>query len=437
MRAYDVIRKKRDGGELSAGEIEWLVQEYTAGSLPDYQMAAFLMAVFFRGMDATETTALTLAMAHSGEMADLSPLPGITVDKHSTGGVADTTTLVLAPLVAACGVTVAKMSGRGLGHTGGTVDKLESIPGFRTSLSREEFLATVRACGLAVVGQSGELCPADKKIYALRDVTATVDCVPLIASSIMSKKLAGGSQAIVLDVKCGRGAFMKEVGQARELAKTMVDIGQRAGRATVAVLSDMNQPLGQAIGNALEVKEAVATLAGRGPRRLTELCLTLGAEMVVLAGKAPDATAGRKLAEEALRSGRALTRFTQWVAAQGGDPSVARDASLLPAAPVRLPVRSKASGYLSAIDTERLGVIAMELGAGRRRKEDRIDLGVGLEMRVELGQRLEPGQEVAVVHARRLSEAEEAAEAVWEACSVSEGAPPEVPPLVYEVIRTA
>ncbi|HHW14075.1 MAG TPA: pyrimidine-nucleoside phosphorylase, partial [Firmicutes bacterium] len=417
MRAYDVIRKKRDGGELSAGEIEWLVREYTAGSLPDYQMAAFLMAVFFRGLNAAETTALTLAMAHSGEMADLSSLPGVTVDKHSTGGVADTTTLVLAPLVAACGVTVAKMSGRGLGHTGGTIDKLESIPGFRTALSREEFLATVRDCGVAVVGQSNELCPADKKIYALRDVTATVDCVPLIASSIMSKKLAGGSQAIVLDVKCGRGAFMKELERARELAKAMVSIGRRAGRETVAVISDMNQPLGQAIGNALEVKEAVATLAGRGPRRLTELCLTLGAEMVVLAGKAHEATAGRKLVEEALSSGRGLARFARWVAAQGGDPAVAQDLSLLPLAPVRLPVKSRSSGYLAGVDAERLGVVAMELGAGRRRKEDRIDLGVGLEMRVELGQRLEVGQEVALIHAATETQAEEAAEAVLAACT--------------------
>lgn len=422
---------------MTASELEYLVREYTAGTLPDYQMAAFLMAVFFRGLTAAETAVLTQAMASSGEVADLSSLPGVTVDKHSTGGVADTTTLVLAPLVAACGVTVAKMSGRGLGHTGGTVDKLESIPGFRTALSREEFLDVVRRAGMAVVGQSGELCPADKKIYALRDVTATVDCIPLIASSIMSKKLAGGSQAIVLDVKCGQGAFMKTLDKARELARAMVAIGERAGRKTVAVISDMNQPLGHAIGNALEVREALATLAGRGPRRLTELCLILGGEMVALAGKAPNSEAGRALVEEALRSGRGLAQFERWVAAQGGDPAVAREPDrLLPHAPVRLSVRSRTAGYVAAVDAERLGLAARDLGAGRRQKEDAVDLSVGIVVRVEVGERVEEGQEVATIHAADPRQAAETAEAVLAAYSLAE-VPPEVPPLVYEVVRTA
>ncbi|MDI6871606.1 MAG: pyrimidine-nucleoside phosphorylase [Bacillota bacterium] len=436
MRVYDLIRKKRDGGELSAAELEFLVKEYTAGTLPDYQMAAFLMAVFFRGLNAAETTALTLAMAHSGEMADLSSLPGITVDKHSTGGVADTTTLVLAPLVAACGVTVAKMSGRGLGHTGGTVDKLESIPGFRTALSRQEFFDVVKTAGMAVVGQSGELCPADKKMYALRDVTATVDCLPLIAASIMSKKLAGGSQAIVLDVKCGRGAFLKDLAQARELARAMVAIGERAGRKTVAVISDMSQPLGMAIGNALEVREAVTTLAGKGPQRLTDLCLTLGGEMVALAGRASDPGQGRALVAEALASGRGLEQFERWVAAQGGDPAVAREPERLPQAPVRLPVRSQAEGYVIAVEAERLGLVAMELGAGRQRKDDPVDLRVGLEVRLELGSRVEVGQEIALIHAASEQQAREAAASVLAAYSLGPK-PAERPPLVYEVVRAA
>jgi pyrimidine-nucleoside phosphorylase len=436
MRAYDLIRRKRDGEELTAGELESLVKEYTAGDLPDYQMAAFLMAVFFRGLTPAETTALTMAMAHSGEVNDLSGLPGATVDKHSTGGVADTTTLVVAPLVAACGVTVAKMSGRGLGHTGGTVDKLESIPGFRTSLTRQEFFATVRGCGMAVVGQSGELCPADKKIYALRDVTATVDCIPLIASSIMSKKLAGGSQGIVLDVKCGRGAFMKDLDRARELARAMVQIGRRAGRETVAVISDMNQPLGMAIGNALEVEEAVLTLKGRGPARLTELCLVLGGEMVALAGQASDPDAGRTLVEEALKAGTGLAQFERWLAAQGGDPAVVRDPGRLPQAAMRLPVRSARAGYVAAVDAERLGLVAMNLGAGRRTKEDVIDLSVGLEVRVELGSRVEEGQELALIHGPDAARTEAAAKEVVLAYELSQG-PATAPPLVYEVVRSA
>lgn len=433
---YDLIRRKRDGGELTGAELEYLVREYTSGEIPDYQMAAWLMAVFFRGLTEAETAALTMAMVRSGEVNDLSGLPGAKVDKHSTGGVADTTTLVLAPLVAACGVTVAKMSGRGLGHTGGTIDKLEAIPGFRTTLGREEFVATVRTCGVAVAGQSGEVCPADKKLYALRDVTATVDCIPLIASSIMSKKLAGGSEAIVLDVKCGRGAFMKDRERAVELARAMVEIGRRAGRETVAVISDMNQPLGRAVGNALEVEEAVLALSGKGPKRLTELCLVLGAEMLRLGRVVRDAEEGRRLLEATLASGDALRRFEQWVAAQGGDAGVARDPSRLPRAQVTRPVQSEEEGFVTAVDTERLGAIAMELGAGRRRKEDRIDPTVGLQLKVELGSRVAPGDELAVVHAASAEAAAWAERELREAYSVGPAAP-EVPPLVYDVIRTA
>lgn len=436
MRAYDLIKSKRDGGELSTAELEFLVREYTSGALPDYQMAAFLMAVFFQGLNPRETTDLTLAMANSGEVADLSGLPGPTVDKHSTGGVADTTTLVVAPLVAACGVVVAKMSGRGLGHTGGTVDKLESVPGFRTSLSPEEFLATVKASGMAVVGQSGTLCPADKKMYALRDVTATVDCIPLIASSIMSKKLAGGSQAIVLDVKCGRGAFMKDLERARELAAAMVSIGRRAGRRTVAVISDMEQPLGHAVGNALEVEEAITTLQGAGPARLTELCLVLGGEMVALAGRAQNPAAGRALVEDALRSGRGLAQFTRWIAAQGGAPDVVDDRSRLPQAPVQVAAGAPVGGYVKAVDAERLGLVAMELGAGRRRKEDAIDLSVGLELKVEVGEHVTPGQALAVVHAASDAAAAGAVAGV-QACYEWSERPVTAPPLVYDVVRSA
>ncbi|MGE5507203.1 MAG: thymidine phosphorylase, partial [Chitinophagales bacterium] len=307
---------------------------------------------------------------------------------------------------------------------------------FRTALTREEFLDTVRRCGMAVVGQSGALCPADKKMYALRDVTATVDCIPLIASSIMSKKLAGGSRAIVLDVKCGRGAFMRDLERARELAQAMVAIGRGAGRETVAVISDMNQPLGNAIGNALEVEEAVSTLAGRGPRRLTELCLVLGGEMVALAKAAPDPAAGRAMVAEALFSGRGLAQFERWITAQGGDPAVAHESGLLPQAPVKQSVRSERTGYVVAVDAEGLGLAAMELGAGRRRKEDVIDLSVGLELRVELGSQVEVGEELAVIHAASAAACEGAAAAVKGAILLGE-VPPEAPPLVYEVIRTA
>src|SRR5690554_3062036 len=330
MHAVDLIQKKRDGGRLSRTELEFLVKGYVGGEIPDYQMAAWLMAVFFRGMDAEEIADLTLIMAHSGDTLDLSGIQGIKVDKHSTGGVADTTTLVVAPLVASLGVPVAKMSGRGLGHTGGTVDKLESIPGFKVDLSPEQFITQVNKIGLSLVGQTGQLAPADKLLYALRDVTATVDSIPLIASSIMSKKIAAGADGFVLDVKVGAGAFMKTEAEALELARTMVQIGQLAKRETVALVTDMNQPLGRAVGNALEVKEAILTLRGEGPARLTELCLELSAEMLLVADITNSRSEARRMAEKNFRTGQALGKFRELIKAQGGDAKVVDDLSLLP-----------------------------------------------------------------------------------------------------------
>ena len=330
MHAVELIQKKRDGKRLSLEELKFLVHGYVQGQIPDYQMAAWTMAVFFQGMEPEEITDLTLLMAGSGDTLDLSAIHGVKVDKHSTGGVGDTTTLVLAPLVASVGVPVAKMSGRGLGHTGGTIDKLESIPGFQTSLTPQEFISQVNRIGVGVVGQTGELAPADKLLYALRDVTATVESIPLIASSIMSKKIAAGADGFVLDVKVGRGAFMKQEAEAVRLAETMVQIGTLAERATVALVTDMNQPLGRCIGNALEVKEAILTLKGQGPANLTELCLQLGTEMLLMAGACSDAGEARRKLEDSLQQGRALAKFREWVEAQGGDPQITEDLSLLP-----------------------------------------------------------------------------------------------------------
>lgn len=394
----DLIEKKRDGHALMAEEIDYIIDSYTKGDTPDYQMSAFAMAVFFRGMTEEETAALTMAMVRSGETIDLSPIHGIKVDKHSTGGVGDTTTLVLGPLVASVGVPVAKMSGRGLGHTGGTIDKLESVPGFHVEISNDEFIKLVNQNKIAVIGQTGNLTPADKKLYALRDVTATVNSIPLIASSIMSKKIAAGANAIVLDVKTGAGAFMKELGEAKQLAKAMVEIGNRVGRKTIAIISDMSQPLGYAIGNALEVKEAIETLKGKGPKDLEELCLTLGSYMVYLAEKAPSLEEARKMLVNAIADGSALETFKTFLQAQGGDASVVDDLAKLPQAKYQVALPANEDGYIAEIIADEVGTAAMLLGAGRETKESTIDLAVGLVLHKKVGDRVKKGEPLVTVH---------------------------------------
>lgn len=399
MRAVDIIRKKRDGCSLTEEEIRFLIEGYTRGEVPDYQLSAWAMAVYFQGMDARETGILTDAMASSGERVDLSSIRGIKVDKHSTGGVGDKTTLIVGPIVAACGVPVAKMSGRGLGHTGGTIDKLESIPGFHVELTREEFIYNVNSIGLAVISQSGNITPADKKLYALRDVTATVDSIPLIASSVMSKKIASGADAIVLDVKYGSGAFMKTKEEAETLARAMVEIGKEVGRKTVAVLSSMEQPLGYAVGNALEVKEAIAVLQGKGPEDVTELCLTLASWMIYLGEKATSIEKARRLAEEALYHGKALTVFSQFVAAQGGDARVClQPEEVLPKANQVIQLRSREKGVITGMDGEKVGLAAMKSGAGRATKEDSIDPAAGIILYKKRGDRVEAGECLAEIH---------------------------------------
>jgi len=398
MRMVDLIEKKRDGHALMAEEIDYIIDSYTKGDTPDYQMSAFAMAVFFRGMTEEETAALTMAMVRSGETIDLSPIHGIKVDKHSTGGVGDTTTLVLGPLVASVGVPVAKMSGRGLGHTGGTIDKLESVPGFHVEISNDEFIKLVNQNKIAVIGQTGNLTPADKKLYALRDVTATVNSIPLIASSIMSKKIAAGANAIVLDVKTGAGAFMKELGEAKQLAKAMVEIGNRVGRKTIAIISDMSQPLGYAIGNALEVKEAIETLKGKGPKDLEELCLTLGSYMVYLAEKAPSLEEARKMLVNAIADGSALETFKTFLQAQGGDASVVDDLAKLPQAKYQVALPANEDGYIAEIIADEVGTAAMLLGAGRETKESTIDLAVGLVLHKKVGDRVKKGEPLVTLH---------------------------------------
>ncbi|MEJ8544957.1 pyrimidine-nucleoside phosphorylase [Brevibacillus borstelensis] len=399
MRMVDIIAKKRDGLGLSSEEIQFLVRGYTDGSIPDYQMAAWAMAVLLRGMTPRETGDLTLAMAGSGEQLDLSSLKGIKVDKHSTGGVGDKTTLVVAPLVAAAGIPVAKMSGRGLGHSGGTIDKLESFAGFQVERTREQFLQQVREIGVSVIGQSGNLTPADKKLYALRDVTATVEAVPLIASSIMSKKIAAGADAILLDVKVGKGAFMKTLEQAETLASAMVQIGTQVGRKTVAVISDMNQPLGFAVGNALEVKEAIDTLAGRGPKDLTELALAIGAHMLVLGELAADVEEGRKRLEGIMRRGEAVEKLAQMIEAQGGNKEDVYNPDRLPKASLTAEVTASQDGYITAIDAETVGHASVVLGAGRLTKEMPIDLAVGIALTKKRGDQVRKGDVLATVHA--------------------------------------
>ena len=433
MRAYDLIHKKRVGEQLSAAEIRFLVEGYTAGEIPDYQISAWLMAIFFQGMDAQETAELTMAMVESGERLDLSPIPGVKIDKHSTGGVGDTTTLVLAPLVAAAGVPVAKMSGRSLGHTGGTIDKLEAIPGFKTELTLAEFINNVNSIGVAIAGQTGNLTPADKKLYALRDVTATVDSIPLIASSVMSKKIAAGCEGIVLDVKSGEGAFLKSLEQSRQLARAMVAIGQEVGRRVMAVLTDMNQPLGWAIGNALEVKEAIKTLQGNGPPDLEDLCLTLGANMLWLAGRVSAYEQGYRLLKDLLESGKALEQFGKLITAQGGDGRIVEDLNLLPIAQHIVAVRSEQSGYISSITASQIGLTAMAIGAGRSTKEDVIDPSVGVVLNKKVGQPVEKGEPLAFIHLNKQTGQEQALAGVANSFRISDEQP-EQRGLIYDII---
>ncbi|MEY8355083.1 pyrimidine-nucleoside phosphorylase [Lachnospiraceae bacterium 54-53] len=435
MRMYDIIAKKRNGETLAEEEIRAMVDGYVKGEIPDYQMSAMLMAIYFRGMNDTETAVLTDAVAHSGDMVDLSPIRGVKVDKHSTGGVGDKTTLVVAPMVAACGVKVAKMSGRGLGHTGGTVDKMESIPGMRTTLTQEEFFQVVNTAGLSVIGQSGNLAPADKKLYALRDVTATVDSIPLIAASIMSKKLAAGNDCILLDVKTGSGAFMKTLEDSITLAEKMVAIGEHAGKRTMALITDMDIPLGSFIGNSMEVMEAVETLKGRGPKDLTEVCLSLAAGMLYLAGKG-DMEECRRLAEKTMEDGSALERLIAMVEAQGGDSSVIRDPSLFDKAPCEREVKALKSGYITHMNTEQCGIASSLLGAGRVTKESPIDYTAGIALKKKVGQRVEEGETIAVLYASREDLFEASRMELLKAVAIGE-TEPERKPLVYARVTGA
>lgn len=401
MRMVDIIEKKRDGQTLTKEEIEFFIEGYTNGDIPDYQASSLAMAIFFQDMNEEERAALTMAMVNSGDVIDLSKINGIKVDKHSTGGVGDTTTLVLAPLVAAVGVPVAKMSGRGLGHTGGTIDKLESIDGFHVEISEADFIKLVNENQVAVIGQTGNLTPADKKLYALRDVTGTVNSIPLIASSIMSKKIAAGADAIVLDVKTGNGAFMKTLEDAEALAHAMVSIGNNVGRNTMAIISDMSQPLGRAIGNALELKEAIDTLNGQGPEDLTELVLTLGSQMVVLAERANTLEEARQLLNEAIENGSALDKFKTFLENQGGDASVVDSPELLPTAEYQIDYKAKSSGVVSELIANEIGVASMMLGAGRQTKDDDIDLSVGIVLNKKVGDNVNEGESLLTIHSNR------------------------------------
>jgi pyrimidine-nucleoside phosphorylase len=434
---YDIIVDKRNGKELTREQIAWAVAGYTGGSIPDYQAAAWLMAIYFQGMTERETAWLTDAMAASGDHIDLAAIPGIKVDKHSTGGVGDKTTLIAGPIVAACGVPVAKMSGRGLGHTGGTVDKLASIPGYRTELPKEEFCRVVKEVGIAVIGQSGNIAPADKKLYALRDVTGTVENISLIAASIMSKKIAAGADAIVLDVKTGRGAFMQTLEGSLRLAEAMVAIGEKVGRETIALVTDMDEPLGAAVGNALEVMEAAATLMGRGPGDLRRLCLELAANMLLLAGKGDgDIDGCRKMARQALTDGRAFGKLKQMVAAQGGDPSYLDEPNRFPAAPFILPVKAPATGYVTAIDALAIGNASAALGAGRLRKEDDIDHRAGLILKKKIGQWVEKGEALAELYTAAADKGEEGGRLVAQAIEIGE-AKPRPPKLIHGRVTAA
>ncbi|MEF2246972.1 MULTISPECIES: pyrimidine-nucleoside phosphorylase [unclassified Paenibacillus] len=436
MRAYDIIAKKRDGGKLSKEEIHFFVDGYTKGAIPDYQASALNMAIYFQGLDTEETAELTMAMVQSGDQFDLSGIKGTKVDKHSTGGVGDTTTLVLGPWVAAAGAPMAKMSGRGLGHTGGTLDKLEAIPGFNIEMNAEQFIEAVNKIGVAVVGQTGNLVPADKKLYALRDVTATVESIPLIAGSIMSKKIAAGADAIVLDVKVGSGAFMKTIEDAFELAHTLVSIGEQVGRKTVAVITSMDQPLGYAVGNTLEVQEAIATLQGKGPQDLQELCIVLGGQMLQLAQVVDSAEAGERRMQEVLDSGAALAKLREMIAWQQGDAAVVEDPGKLPQASITRQVLAPKNGYVGRIEAEQVGLAAMIMGAGRATKDDIIDYGAGIMLRKKVGDAVSQGECMAELYTNREDSLQQAEEMVLAAYEWTEEQPA-TSKLVYGIVTSA
>ncbi len=422
MRMYDIIKKKRDGEELTKKEIEFFVKGYVDGSIPDYQASALCMAIFYKGMTEKETAALTLEMANSGDTVDLSEFGSLTVDKHSTGGVGDKTSLIVAPIVASLGCILAKMSGRGLGHTGGTIDKLESIEGFNTALSPEKFFETVKETGVAVVGQTGNLTPADKKLYALRDVTATVDSIPLIASSIMSKKLAAGAKTIVLDVKCGSGAFMKTPEDAKALSLEMVKIGNNCGRNTAALITDMDKPLGNNIGNSLEVIEAIDVLKGNGPEDLKEVCLSLATEIVALS-KEVSKDEARTLCEGSLNSGKAFEKFKEWITAQGGNGKWLDNTELFPKSKFSYEIKSENEGYIASMDAEKIGITSVILGAGRETKNDSIDMSAGIILRKKTGDKINKGDTVATLYSNNKTSFTCAEERFLEAITVSSEKP--------------
>ncbi len=433
MRMIDLINKKKYGGVLSKEEIDFMIQGYTKGQIPDYQISAFLMAVYFKGMNKEETADLTLSMVHSGDTVDLSEIKGIKVDKHSTGGVGDKISLIVIPLVASLGIPIAKMSGRGLGHTGGTIDKLEAIEGFKTELTREEFIKNVNTFKMAISGQSGNLTPADKKLYALRDVTATVDSIPLIAGSIMSKKIASGSDAIVLDVKVGSGAFMKSVDEAVELAKTMVEIGKSLNRKTVAVVTDMSQPLGHEVGNSNEIIEAIEVLKGNGAEDETQVALTIASYMAILGGAYEEFDKAYAALQEIIKSGKAIGKLKEFIKAQGGNSEIVDNPDLLPKAKYHIEVKANESGYVNAIDAEQIGISAMLLGAGRATKEDKIDFSAGITMVKKVGEHVEKGDIICILHTNR-QETEDALTKARAAFVISKIQPKAIK-YVYDVIK--
>lgn len=433
MRVVDLIIKKRNGERLTKEEIHFIIDGYVKGTIPDYQISAFLMAVYFQGLDKAEQVALTNEMLVSGEQIDLSSIDGICVDKHSTGGVGDKTTLVIAPIVAACGLKMAKMSGRGLGHTGGTLDKLEAIPGFRVDVSSEDFFKQVREISLAVIGQTANITPADKKLYALRDVTGTVESVGLIAGSVMSKKLASGANRILLDVKVGDGAFMKTLDDARELARAMVDIGNSCGRNTVAMLTNMNEPLGEMVGNSLEVIEAIETLKGQGPKTFTELCVDLCSELLLMSDVVSSIEDGKKMVEAKIASGEALEKLRQMISYQGGDPRVIEDYSLFPQASQIVEVKARKAGVIQNLEALDIGVAAMLLGAGRENKDSVIDLGVGVQVKKKIGDSVEAGDVLAILYANGKN-VEEAKQKVLDAYTIGKEATP-AQPIILDLIR--